>query len=128
MKLNLMLISIGALAMTACSSSGVAMDHSDGFGRNHDVPTSKEIVQEPVSMTGTIDCVRGARSGNVVMILLDDQTGDDSIKLVDYGDDLQSLCQSHESQLKVHVTGNMTPRFLFWGGNLSVKSFVVSRE
>lgn len=103
--------------MTACSSERIVSQPAQ--------VNIKENAHAPVSMTGGLSCAR-ARSGYVFNILLEDSNTKDSIKLVDYGDDLASLCA--RTNARVRIVGAMTPRFLFWGGNLSVKSFAVARE
>lgn len=55
------------------------------------------------------------------------QNDNESFDVVD-SDDLLSLHAEKDKKLLVEVEGEVSPRFLFWGGNLKVTSFKVLGE
>lgn len=81
------------------------------------------------SLEGTLKCWY-SKSGTVQMVELENATDGGEIKLVDYQDDLKAHCppRGQKASAKVKVDGEMTPKFLLWGGNFRVKSFAVSQN
>ena len=86
-------------------------------------------VSSLVSKRGSLSCWHG-RSGQVQIVELMTEGENETLKLVDYSQDLKSLCpKSDESRTKkVEVNGEITSKFLLWGGNLKVKSFQVTQN
>ena len=98
-----------------------------GFGSPSDVkPNNQEA--RVISKEGILSCWHSRRRDAIQMIELKTSDDNETIKLVDYEENLQALCppSGQESSAKIQVKGEYTSRFLFWGGNLRVRSFNVS--
>lgn len=85
---------------------------------------------ETVKWTGVLQEERGYHTPNhnngheLEFVRQDDKK---SFDVVD-SDNLLALHAEKDKNLLVEVEGELTPQFLFWGGNLKVKSFKVLSE
>jgi len=81
-----------------------------------------------VSWTGVVRCEKYSHA-NEHGCDLEFENSDTSktISVVESPDLLKRHCEN-DRDLKVKVAGELTPRFLFWGGNLKISSFEVIEE
>ena len=90
--------------------------------------TESEQSTNKVSWTGVVRCEKYSHT-NEHGCDLEFENGDTSktISVVESPDLLKRHC-ANDRDLKVKVDGELTPKFLFWGGNLKISSFEVIEE
>lgn len=78
--------------------------------------------------TGILRCEQYSHSvGHGCALEFEDAASNKTYSVVDSPDLEKRYCPG-DRDLKVTVSGELTPRFLFWGGNLKVSSFSVVEE
>lgn len=85
---------------------------------------------EDIKWKGTVKEASGYHSTNhsdTHQLEFTRESDNKSFDIVD-SDALEKLHAEKDKNLLVEVEGEITPRFLFWGGNLKIKSFTVLEE
>lgn len=98
-------------------TTGIAKASSDSESKSNEVNWTGIVRCEAYSHAQNHDC----------NLEFEDAETKDTYSVVESPDVLKRHC-SNERDLKVKVVGELTSKFLFWGGNLKVKSFDVIEE
>lgn len=104
-------------------------DH-DTFDRwNRNPAQSVESKPEVISGEGIVRCNGGCYGSSDGCSLQFVRSDDGKVFDLAKNPELIALhCQNHARDLKVSLSGEKTPRFLFWGDNLKVSNFQVLGE
>ncbi len=86
------------------------------------------VAQEIQKLTGVVRCQEYSHGSthDCDLEIVEDSTGN-QMDIVESPDLLKRHCQN-DRELRVSLTAEKTPRFLFWGGNLKVKNFEILEE
>jgi hypothetical protein len=92
-------------------------------------PQVESVASNSLNLEGNLKCFY-SRTGTFVQFVDFVKADGDSIAVSGPSDELKAQCApaGQLSAAKLKVEGELTSRFLFWGGNLRVKNFQVSKN
>lgn len=122
MKTTVIAFAFGMITMLGISSSGFASTDQSVEQQSVSASDSKADLK----LEGKLKCYYSRSGAFVYFVDLVKNSDGEALSISDPSDEIKAKCGA--ALTNYQVEGEITPKFLLWGGNLKVKSIQVSKN